>query len=126
MAQRRRAAAYLRPASLLGELRDLGETMLGASRTVGAQARRWQGQVFAPGDFLAIWSVENVIHHLDLVVDDRPPSTALALARATVEALAAGPLPAEWTDERAVLIGTGRVPVPHDPAAVAARLPVLG
>ncbi|HZC69363.1 MAG TPA: hypothetical protein VE442_01595, partial [Jatrophihabitans sp.] len=106
--------------------RDVADAVLSGSRTVRAQPCRWQGQVFAPGDFLAIWAVENVVHHLDLLVDDPPLSSGLALARATIEALAAGPLPVEWTDEQAVLIGTGRSAVPHDAGVIGARLPVLG
>lgn len=127
MAQRRRTASYARPAVLLEHLRDVADAVLAGSRGMGVQsACRWQGQVFAPGDFLAIWAVENVVHQLDLVVDDRPPGSGLALARATVESLAGEPLPAEWPDEQAVLIGTGRVPVPHDAGVVGSRLPVLG
>ena len=96
MAQRRRAAAYTRPSALVEQLRDVAGAVLSGSRTMGARAYRWQGQVFAPGDFLAIWAVENVVHHLDLLVDDPPPPTGLTLARATIEALAADPLPADW------------------------------
>lgn len=125
MSQRRRAVAYLRPSSMLVQLRDVADAVLSGSRTVSAQACRWQGQVFAPGAFLAIWAVENVVHHLDLLVDDRPPKNGLALARATIEALARGRLPVSWPDEQAVLVGTGRVPVSHDAGAIGARLPVL-
>ena len=110
MAQRRRAAAYTRPSALVGQLRDVAGAVLSGSRTMGGRACRWQGQVFAPGDFLAIWAVENVVHHLDLLVDDPPPRGGLALARATIEALAAGPLPADWPDEKAVLMGTAACP----------------
>jgi hypothetical protein len=126
MAQRRRAAAYARPSALLDQLGDVASAVLSGSGTLGMQACRWQGQVFAPGDFLTIWAVENVVHHLDLLVDDPPPQGGLALARATIEALAADPLPAGWPDEQAVLVGTGRLPVPHDAGRVGAKLPVLG
>lgn len=126
MAQRRRAATYLRPAGLVEQMRDVAAAVLNGSRTIGGPFCRWQGQVFAPGDFLAIWAVENVVHHLDLLVDDKPPSNVVALARATVEALVEDALPAGWTDEQAVLIGTGRVPVPDDAGAVGARLPAFG
>jgi hypothetical protein len=126
MAQRRRTAAYSRPSALLDQLHDVAETVLNGSRTMSMRACRWQGQVFTPGDFLAIWTVENVIHHLDLLVDDRPTLSGLALARATIEALAANPLPTDWPDEQAVLIGSGRLPVPDEAGAIGARLPVLG
>ena len=56
--------------------------------------------------------MELAVHHLDLgrELDLEPPAyAALHLARATVEALAGGALPASWTDETAALVGTGRV-----------------
>jgi hypothetical protein len=85
----------------------------------------WQGHVFAAGDFLAIWAVENVVHHLDLVAADPPPASGLRLARATIEALVDAPLPSTLTDEEAVLIGTGRSPVPDGLGPEAARLPAF-
>lgn len=126
MAQRRRAATYVRPRVMLEQLREVADAVLSASVTMRPQPCRWQGQVFAPGDFLAIWTVENVVHHLDLLLDDPPPTRGLALARATVQALAGAPLPDEWTDEQVALIGSGRMPVPHDATGSATRLPVLG
>ncbi|HLI25398.1 MAG TPA: maleylpyruvate isomerase N-terminal domain-containing protein [Acidimicrobiales bacterium] len=125
MAQRRRAAAYARPSAVLAQLGDVADAVLSGGRAMGGRPCRWQGQVFAPGDFLAIWAVENVVHHLDLLVEGRPPSSGLTLARATVEALAEEPLPGEWTDEQAVLIGTGRLPVPAEAATLSSRFPVL-
>lgn len=126
MAQRRRTAAYLRPAGLVEQMRDVSAAVLNGSRTIGGPFCQWQGQVFAPGDFLAIWAVENVVHHLDLLIDDKPPASGVALARATLEALVKEALPADWSDEQALLIGTGRMPVPDDAGAVGARLPAFG
>lgn len=125
MGQRRRAVAYGRPSSLLEQLRDVADAVLSGSANMDGRCRRWQGQVFLPGDFLTIWAVENAIHHLDLLVESRPPTSALTLARGTVEALAGGPLPAEWADEEAVLIGTGRLAVPEGVGERGAKLPVL-
>jgi hypothetical protein len=82
--------------------------------------------VFAPGDYLAIWAVENAVHHLDLLSDAPAPAEALALTRGTVEALLGEPLPESWSDEDAVLVGTGRMAVPTGHAALSGRLPVLG
>lgn len=126
MAQRRRAAAYARPASAIVQLRDVGEALLRGVGGCREGRYLWQGHVFTAGDFLAIWAVEDVVHHLDLRVGEDPPSGGLGLARATIEALAGEPLPATWSDADAVLIGTGRVPVPDGAGAVAARLPALG
>ena len=58
-----------------------------------------------------------------------PAPSALRLARATIEALA-GPLPTSWPDDRAVLLGAGRVALTDDEAReagpVTERLPALG
>ena len=125
-AQRRRAAAYARPASARVQLRDVAAAV--RRGVVSHRDRRclWQGHVFAAGDFLAIWAVEDVVHHLDLVSVEPAPATALRLARATVEALIEQPLPAMMSDQEATLIGTGRSPAPAGLDAVAARLPALG
>ena len=75
---------------------------------------RFQGRVLPTGDFLATWAVELAVHHLDLnrELDLAPPvPAALNMARATVEALAGGALPASWSDEAAVLAGAGRLPL---------------
>jgi hypothetical protein len=126
MSQRRRTSAYARPASATAQLRDVAATL---RRGVGHLPDRpclWQGHVFAAGDFLAVWAVEDVVHHLDLLSDEPPPREALRLARMTIEALIAQPLPGVWGDDEAVLIGTGRSPVPDELRAVADLLPALG
>ncbi len=92
----------------------------------GRRCLLWQGHVFTAGDFLAIWAVEDVVHHLDLLSDEPAPPSALRLARRTVEALTDNLVPAGWTDRDATLIATGREPVPTGTGALAARLPVLG
>ncbi len=125
MAQRRRTAAYLRPADAVEQLREVAESLGRAVASLVDRCCAWQGHVFAPGDYLAIWAVEHAVHHLDLRCSVPVPPSALSLARATVEALA-GPLPAGWDDERAVLVGAGRVPVPDGLGETAARLPALG
>jgi uncharacterized protein (TIGR03083 family) len=121
--QRRRGTAYARPAAAVEQLRDVAAAV---ERGIDAATDRpclWQGHVFTTGDFLAVWAVEHVVHHLDLLVPAPPPAGGLALARATVEALLGEALPREWDDETAVLLGAGRLPVPEP---LADRLPVLG
>ncbi|MEP9365004.1 maleylpyruvate isomerase N-terminal domain-containing protein [Nocardioides sp. CN2-186] len=125
MAQRRRSASYSRPSSACSQLRDVAEAVLRGTAGLAEGHYLWQGQVFTAGDFLAIWAVEDVIHHLDLLAGQPAPGSALDLAGDTVAALA-GPLPADWTAEDAVLIGTGRRPVPDGAGPLAARLPALG
>lgn len=126
MAQRRRTAAYGRPALAVDRLRDVAAALLRGVDALAEGHHLWQGHVFTAGDFLAIWAVEHVVHQLDLLSDVPVPPDALALTRATVEALAGSPLPSAWTDEVAALAGTGRVPVPDGAGALASRLPVLG
>ncbi|GAB2453140.1 hypothetical protein GCM10027062_37300 [Nocardioides hungaricus] len=126
MAQRRRTAAYARPASACAQLRDVAAAMTRGCAAVVEASYLWQGHVFAAGDFLAVWAVEDAIHQLDLRSEEEVPASALGLARATVEALAGGPLPPEWSAEETVLVGAGRRPVPDGLGALGERLPALG
>jgi uncharacterized protein (TIGR03083 family) len=127
MFQRRRTAAYDRPATAREHLREVGAAALRGIQVMPDRHRRWDRQVFTAGDFLTVWVVEHVVHHLDLLgAEPPPPSQGLALARRTVEALLGEPLPGSWSDETATLVGTGRVPPPDDAAHLASRLPVLG
>lgn len=126
MAQRRRTDAYTRPSSAVAHLHDVGAALLRGVASCRDGRVLWQGHVLTVGDFLATWAVEDAVHHLDLLADEPVPASALTLARATVEALAGGPLPAAWDDVDAVLVGTGREPVPAGAQGAAARLPVLG
>ena len=125
MFQRRRTDLYARPASVIAHLNEVGEALTRGVGGLPDRACRWQGQVFAPGDFLAVWAVEDVVHHLDLQSPEPPPASALGLSRATIEALLGEPLPRSWTDEEATLIGTGRSPVPVG-LSLADRLPAFG
>jgi uncharacterized protein (TIGR03083 family) len=130
---RRTNAAYRRPADLP---RHFAVTAAGLADRVTAlpgMVTPFQGKIMASGDFLAIWAVELVIHHLDLQAElaiAPPGAAALLLARRTVEALLGGPLPSHIDDETVVLAGAGRVPLDHAQAraagSLAARLPVLG
>jgi hypothetical protein len=132
MAQRRRTASYARPAAAVAQLRDVAGALQRGLAACREGRLTWQGQVFAAGDFLATWAVEDVVHQLDLALDldlDEAaalPASALSLARRTVEDLLGTRLPDDWSDTRVVLVGTGREPAPEELGAVAARLPVLG
>lgn len=125
MSQRRRTAAYARPASALQQLRDLAEAALRGVAAMADRPHLWQGHVFTAGDFLAVWAVENVVHQLDLSLAAPTPTTALALARDTVEAIVGQPLPTAWVDEHAVLVGTGRLAIPDEASELAGRLPAF-
>lgn len=126
MAQRRRSAAYARPSSATEHLHDVASALVRGVADCDDGQYLWQGHVFTAGDFLAVWAVEDVVHHLDLLSDQPAPANALLLARATIEGLLGEPVPRTWTDLDATLIGTGRVPVPTGSGSIAARLPAFG
>lgn len=130
MSQRRRTAAYARPASALDQLREVSEALARGVESFDDRHRRWQGHVFTAGDYLTVWAVENAVHHLDLDLGGEAagpvPTSAMSAARATIEALVQEPLPPRWSDRDAVLIGTGRSGLPSDTARLMHRLPALG
>lgn len=126
MSQRRRAAAFGRPASATAQLHDVAAALLRGVEACEDGQRLWQGHVFASGDFLAVWAVENVVHQLDLIAEEPAPSSALQLTRSTIQELVGDPLPSSWSDIDAVLIGTGREPVPRGSGLHSSRFPVLG
>ncbi len=126
------AAAYRRPRGIVAHLRPTADGLVRAVRAAAAGSVRFQGHVLATGDFLATWAVELAVHHLDLGREldlPDPHPGALRTARDTVQALV-GELPAQWSDETAVLVGTGRLPLNDrlraQAGAVADRLPALG
>ncbi|HEV3359588.1 MAG TPA: maleylpyruvate isomerase N-terminal domain-containing protein [Pseudonocardiaceae bacterium] len=130
---RRASAAYRRPADVLRHFSITARGLLDRVPTMPEVAMPFQDRVFASGDFLAIWVVELVIHHLDLQAEvtlPDPDPTALRLTRQVIEALVGEPLPADVPDRTVVLIGAGREPLSeaHNRAVdkLAARLPVLG
>ena len=126
-------AAYRRPTGLVGHLRPTADGVATAVTALPPRALRFQGHVLSTGDFLATWAVELAVHHLDLgrELNLAPPArAAISLARATIESLAGGGLPAGWLDETAVLVGAGRLRLneqqTRQAGTVAQRLPVLG
>ncbi|HEY4024718.1 MAG TPA: maleylpyruvate isomerase N-terminal domain-containing protein [Pseudonocardiaceae bacterium] len=130
---RRANAAYRRPADLLRHFAMTADGLLDRVPALPEVAMPFQGKVLASGDFLTIWAVELVIHHLDLQAEvtlPDPDPTALHLTRRTIEALVGGELPRDVPDRTVVLLGAGREPVTeaHSRAVgeLAARLPVIG
>jgi uncharacterized protein (TIGR03083 family) len=126
------AAAYRRPTSLVAHLRPTADGLVRAVRAAAPGVVRFQGHLLATGDFLATWAVELAVHHLDIAREldlPDPYPGALRLARETVEALV-GELPARWSDETAVLVGTGRVALDdtlrQQAGPLAQRLPAFG
>lgn len=124
-------AAYGSPTGIVAHLHPTADALAAAVGALPDGVVAIQGHTMRTGDFLATWALELAVHHLDLGAEltlPAPASTALGLARATVEELAGGPLP--WDDETTVLIATGRIAPDEEQAAqagpLAARLPVLG
>ncbi|MEA2207475.1 MAG: hypothetical protein QOE77_4251 [Blastocatellia bacterium] len=124
---RRTASAYSRPRRAVRHLRAAADAVLAAVEQLADTRVRFQGLVLISGDFLATWAVELAVHQLDLGRDldvPAPPSAALRLARATVEALLEHALPESLPDREVLLLGTGRRPVPAELGS--AIRPVLG
>jgi Mycothiol maleylpyruvate isomerase N-terminal domain len=131
------ASAAYSPVELAWEWGETSAAALRAARACTHAAVATQGHTLLTGDFVSTLAVEACVHYLDITPGQpAPPSAAsgLALARSVLTGLAgASPgtvWPADWTDEKCVLIGTGRsVPNESDTAAlgsVAGRLPLLG
>ncbi len=112
-------SAYATGDSLRRHLTDTARQAAGMSRQAPAGDFRFQGHVMATQDILAMWTVEWVVHQLDLTAylpDARlaPTDEALALAVRTLNELTAGAQrPMSWDAATYVLKGTGRLPLDH-------------
>lgn len=126
MWQRRRTAAFTRPSSVLAQLVDVSDAVRRAVMAFQEGTYLWQRQTFAAGDFLAVWAVENVVHHLDLRTEEPAPANGLALTRRTVESLIGQSLPSTLSDVDAALVGGGRQPAPEQVVGLDTLLPALG
>ncbi|NEY35956.1 maleylpyruvate isomerase [Streptomyces sp. PRKS01-65] len=132
----RLAAAYQDPGLLKFHLDDVGSA---AGRAAGladpALRVATRGEVLTAGDYLGAYVLEWTLHHLDLIAHlpgvPGPPAEGLARSRALLEEIAGAAFPPEFSDEDALLVGTGRrAPDRAEEAALGAlagRLPfVLG
>lgn len=89
------AGAYASAGSLRGHFADTARAAAGLSRRAPDGLFRFQGHVLAAADILAMWTVEWVIHQLDLTAHlpgDRPPPLPAAreLMTRTLARLPAG------------------------------------
>lgn len=132
-------SAYSSADSIRRHVADTARQAAGMSRQAPAGLFRYQGHVMAAADMLAIWTVEWVVHQLDLtayLAGERPAPTgeALALTVRTLDGLTGlsggGDRPAGWDDSTYVLKGTGRVPLEETERSFlgerAAAFPALG
>ncbi|GGP55450.1 maleylpyruvate isomerase [Saccharothrix coeruleofusca] len=130
----RLAAAYEQPWLLKFHLDDVGSAAGRAAGLADPEARvSTRGQVITAGDYLSAYVLEWTLHHLDLVAHlpdaARPPADGLARSRGMLERIAAAAFPRSFSDEDALLIGTGRkAPTPAQRAGLgelAAKLPLV-
>ncbi|WP_067909387.1 maleylpyruvate isomerase N-terminal domain-containing protein [Actinomadura rubrobrunea] len=132
----RLAAAYEEPRLLKFHLDDVGSAAGRAAELADLDLRvGTRDEVLTVGDYLAAYVMEWTLHHLDLIAHlpgvTGPPAEGLARSRAMLEEIAGVPFPASFTDEDALLVGTGRrAPSETEKAALgelATRVPfVLG
>ncbi len=130
----RLAAAYEEPHLLKFHLDDVGSAAGRAAELADPGDRvSTQGEVLTAGDYLGAYVLEWTLHHLDLIAHlpdaPRPPAKALARTRAMLEEIAGDAFPASFSDQDALLVGTGRrAPTDEERAALgqlAARLPLF-
>ena len=111
------ASAYATADSMREHFGDTARQAAGMSRQAAAGNFRLQGHVMAAADILAMWTVEWVIHHLDLTAHLpgsrlTPTAESLALAVRTIDELTGSPVrPPAWDESTYVLKGAGRLPL---------------
>ncbi|MEU6797031.1 maleylpyruvate isomerase N-terminal domain-containing protein [Nonomuraea wenchangensis] len=128
----RLAAAYQEPRLLKFHLDDVGSAAGRAARLADPALRvSTKGEVLTAGDYLSAYVLEWTLHHLDLVAHlrDVPGPPAAGPARELLEKITGVAFPASFSDEDALLVGTGRrAPTAGERAALgepAARLPFV-
>jgi hypothetical protein len=90
---------------------ETAEALLRAARRADpASVVRTQGRTLTVASLLHTSAVEAAVHHLDLrpALTEDPHPEALRAVRAVLDGLAGRPAPADWSDARYVLVGTGR------------------
>ncbi|MER7397956.1 maleylpyruvate isomerase N-terminal domain-containing protein [Streptomyces sp. NPDC000151] len=110
----RLAAAYGDPGLLKFHLDDVGSAAGRAAELADPGLRvSTQDMVLTAGDYLTAYVLEWTLHHLDLVAHlpaaaAPPPAEGLARSREMLEKIARAAFPASFSDQDALLIGTGR------------------
>jgi uncharacterized protein (TIGR03083 family) len=110
-------SAYASADGVRQQLADTARQAAGMSRQAPDGDFWLQGHVMAAQDVLAMWTVEWVVHQLDLTAylpggQLAPTDEALALAVRTLDELTGGAeRPMAWDPATYVLKGTGRLPL---------------
>lgn len=128
------AAAYSQGKWLLAHFHDMCAAAERAARSAPAGRVSFQGHVLAVEDFLAMWTVEFTIHHLDLLVGlaglPTPAPEAIELVAVTLDGLLEAQRPVWWDTGTYVRKGTGREPLDDAErsrlAQLADRYPAFG
>ncbi len=109
----RLAAAYEDPGLLKFHLDDVGSAAGRAAALADPDLRvSTQDMVLTAGDYLTAYVLEWTLHHLDLMAHlpdvPEPPAEGLARSREMLEQIAGATFPASFSDQDALLVGTGR------------------
>ncbi|MET8862885.1 maleylpyruvate isomerase N-terminal domain-containing protein [Nonomuraea sp. NPDC004580] len=130
----RLAAAYEDPYLLKFHLDDVGSAAGRAAALADPAMRvRTRDEVLTAGDYLTAYVLEWTLHHLDLIAHlpgvPGPPAEGPAQSREMLEKIAGAAFPASFSDEAALLVGTGRrTPTPAERDGLgdlAGRLPFV-
>jgi uncharacterized protein (TIGR03083 family) len=130
----RLAAAYEEPWLLRFHLDDVGSAAGRAAELADPALRvSTRDEVLTAGDYLSAYVLEWTLHHLDLVAHlpdaAGPGPEALARSREMLEKIAGAAFPASFSDEDALLVGTGRrVPTDEERTGLgelATKLPLV-
>jgi uncharacterized protein (TIGR03083 family) len=130
----RLAAAYEEPWLLKFHLDDVGAAAGRAAQLTDPSLRvSTRDEVLTAGDYLSAYVLEWTLHHLDLIAHlpdaAGPPAEGLTRSREMLETIAGTAFPTSFSDEDALLVGTGRrAPTDAETAGLgdlAAKLPLI-
>ncbi len=110
---RRTASAYGRPSAAVRHLKAVDARV---RKVVAGSADRtveFQNMTLTGGDFLATWTVELAVHHLDLNLPGHSPTAeSLNVTKRTIEAIAMHPIPNGLSGDQGFLTALGRTSWP--------------
>jgi uncharacterized protein (TIGR03083 family) len=131
----RLAAAYQEPRLLKFHLDDVGSAADRAAELADPGLRvGTRDEVLTVDDYLSAYVMEWTLHHLDLIAHlpgavEPPPAAGLVRSREMLEKIAGSAFPVPFSDQDALLVGTGRrTPTDAEKAELgelAAKLPLV-